>query len=245
MKSNRKNRPQSPAPELNPILIQSYFDGELESDELEALSLEAIKSHPMLEALAELREVVRYDSQRALEDINEMALLNAIHRQIASEKQVISIPKATQAKSAFSARFGARVKQSARWAPAFVGAALLLLSIPGLMMLFAGGDSNKPQEQPTVVCVDADHNDQSAPFMASQTDSHPQNNEKVQAPTAIQVAAPSLQIKSRDDQQLTVQEMDFAIRHLIDRIESLEDANRNPYDSTDLGLTKPAFDLNL
>lgn len=232
MKQRSDDRPKGSEPEFNPILIQSYFDGELKSDELEALSLEAITSHPMLEVLAELREVVRYDSQQALDDIDDMALFNAIHRQIASEKQVTEVPKACASKSPLSSRFGVRLKQSARWIPAFVGAALLLLSIPGLVMLF-GNDKLSPNDGSSdIVSID----------IHGQGVRHETQNDRSQVPETLQVAAPLLQIKIHDDQQLTVHEMDFAIRHLIDRIEILEDAKRNAYDNGDFGLARPTIE---
>lgn len=247
MSHTSKSRPQSLAPESNPLLIQSYFDGELGGDELEALSLEAITSHPVLEALKELRDIVRYDSQQALEDIDDTALLNAIHRQIASEKQLIHVPKAQASPSSLSSR--ARLTKGRHWAPVFIGIALLLLSIPGLVMLFVHPEMNKSDKNHDIVCVDGDAQTKQH---ASISDSpkkhneprlrHDEKNDTHDAPAALQVPAPRLQMQNQEDQQLTVEEMGFAIRHLIGRIENLENVNRNSYDHGDQGLARPAFE---
>lgn len=191
---------------INPLMIQSYFDGELKSDELEALSHDDLVHSEMYGALDELRQVVRTESRLALEDIDGYALLDAINKQIDEETKPVLKPELSplsQPKRRTSKQF------FQRWAPALIGAALFLLSLPGLIHWIAvGASGNETPAQPaqTVVVIDGN---------GSQ---HPQNMVNYQN---VPVAAPANQ-----NNQLTVEEMDFAIRHLIKRIETLEN-NQN------------------
>ena len=203
---------------INPIMIQSYFDGELSSEDLEAISHEDLIHNDSYAALAELRSVVRTESELALSDIDGYALLDAINRQIDAETKPSAQPELnplSQPKRRTSKQF------FQRWSPALIGAALFLLSLPGLIHWIAVGVSgtDTPQ-QPAQTVVVIDSNAQ-----------HPQNMVNYQNPAQVQAVMPSVQPASN---QLTVEEMDFAIRHLIKRIETLENANQNGVDSGSL-----------
>ena len=193
---------------FDPIDIEKYFDGELSSKEMEALHEELVHD-PTYGALSELRDAVRVESRLALHDIDGCALLDAINRQIDAEAKPAEPNPLSQPKRRTSKQF------FARWAPAFVGAALFLLSIPGLVHWIAGaGKAESQQSQPaqTVVIVDS-------------------NGTKHAAQTNV--------VKFRHDElppvpaseQLTVEEMDTALRLLMKRIENLEEVNRNSIES--------------
>ena len=196
---------------ISPQMIESYFDGELSSDEFEALSQEDLLHCETYEALQELRSVVRMDSQLALDDVDAGSMLDAINARLDSitrpsvqekpveqpkELDVLSQPKRRTSKQFF-----------ARWAPALIGAALFLLSIPGLIHWIADGTvAREVQPQPqTVVVIDSNG--------SKHTPGNYQNN--LQDSMTVPAVQPS-------SNQLTVEEMDFAIRHLIRRIETLE-----------------------
>ncbi len=200
---------------INPLMIQSYFDGELDSEELEALSKEEIEKTPTYEALSELRRVVRVDSDLAMSEIDGCALLDAINKEIdlidkgktpSQPMSVFSQPKRRTSKQFFQ-----------RWAPAMIGAACLLLSIPGLVHWIVSGNQSTQTTQPqTVVVID------------SNGSAHSQNLVTYQQPegSSIQQAG----VGNNNSNQLTVEEMDFAIRHLMKRIETLEEANTRSSD---------------
>ncbi|MBQ9396341.1 MAG: hypothetical protein IJU23_12635 [Proteobacteria bacterium] len=195
---------------ISPQMIESYFDGELSSDEFEALSREDLIHCETYEALLELRNVVRMDSQLALDDVDAGSMLDAINARLDAaacpsvqakpveppkELDMLSQPKRRTSKQFF-----------ARWAPALIGAALFLLSIPGLIHWIADGTvAREAQPQPQTVVVIDNNGAKHAPGY--------QNN----LPDSI--AVPAVQPSNN---QLTVEEMDFAIRHLIRRIETLE-----------------------
>ena len=195
---------------ISPQMIESYFDGELSSDEFEALSREDLIHCETYEALLELRNVVRMDSQLALDDVDAGSMLDAINARLDAaahpsvQEKTVEQPKAldvlSQPKRRTSKQF------FARWAPALIGAALFLLSIPGLIHWIADGTvAREVQPQPQTVVVIDSNGAKHAPNY--------QNN--LQDSMAVPAVQPS-------NNQLTVEEMDFAIRHLIRRIETLE-----------------------
>lgn len=189
-------------PEISPLIIENYFDGELKSDEIDAIREDLVRT-PTYEALLELRQTVRVDSECALHDIDGCALLDAINRQIDEECKPARNPL-SQSKRRTSKQF------FQRWAPALIGAALFLLSIPGLAHWIAAG--NRDTGAQTVVIVDGG---------------------KTQSPTQPAVVSyPRETVQTIPaGNQLTVDEMDAALRLLIKRIERLEDANRTRIES--------------
>lgn len=199
---------------VSPQMIESYFDGELNSEEFEALSREDLLHCETYEALQELRSVVRMDSQLALADVDACSMLNVINARIDAvsrpsvQVQSAEMPKESNALSQPKRRTSKQFFQ--RWAPALIGAALFLLSIPGLVHWIAVGTvGHEAQPQPqTVVVIDSNGN-QHAPGTVNYQKKLPQDSMPIPA------AQPS-------NNQLTVEEMDFAIRHLIRRIETLE-----------------------
>ncbi|MBQ9241807.1 MAG: hypothetical protein IJ165_01030 [Proteobacteria bacterium] len=209
--------------QINPLMMQSYFDGELKSDELEAISHDALVHSQEYEAMDELRRVVRTESQLALDDFYGYALLDAINSRLDAEcghkapapvVDTVSLPKRRTSAQFFR-----------RWAPALIGAALFLLSIPGLahwiVVGVSGGGSNDSQKVSAVVVIDGNsaHSQEMVgykPVESARYDVVPQ-----QKPLGG-VLKPEAQ-----KNQLTVEEMDVALRYLIQRIETLEEANRN------------------
>ncbi|MBQ1924794.1 MAG: hypothetical protein II767_12920 [Proteobacteria bacterium] len=205
--------------QINPLMIQSYFDGELKSDELEAISHADLVHSPEYEAMDELRRVVRMESRLALDDIDGCAMLDAINSRLDAEcgRKAAEPEPLSQPKRRTSAQF------FRRWSPALIGAALFLLSIPGLahwIVVGVSGNSNEAQKVPAVVVIDSNtaHSQEMVgykPADARYLNAAPQQK----APGAVEPEA--------KDSQLTVEEMDVALRYLIQRIETLEEANRN------------------
>ncbi len=205
---------------LDPFMIESFFDGELSSSDLDGIRKEDIIESETYRALEELRNVVRMDTQMALNQVDGYALWDSISSRIDEKAPAkpkllesdLSQPKRRTSKQFFQ-----------RWAPALIGAGLFLLSIPGFVLW--GITMNRSDVQPqTVVVIDsnASHHDQGV------VNYQVPNQQNWNAPNnkAIVVPSNTNTVKSNDS-QLTVEEMDFAIRHLIQRIESLEDANRS------------------
>ena len=195
---------------VSPMLIESYFDGAVKSEELEAVCGEEIVETETWKALDELRNVVRTESELALDDIDGFDMLEAIHSKMDENPISRSKPRPM---------FGGK----ARWLPVVAAAALFLLSIPGWVALFSEPDA-PAQTMPAVVYVDSGQNNQ--------------NMREVVCPPAPQQWEDNATQNSpiSKEEQLTVEEMDFAIRHLIKRIEDLEDANRQGLENGDIAL---------
>ena len=205
---------------INSLMIQSYFDGELSSGELEAISHEDLVNSDTYQALDELRRVVRVESSLALEDIDGYDLLDAINRQIDADKESVQPVNAAINSSLSQPKRRTSKQFFQRWAPALIGAALFLLSIPGLIhwVVSSGSSDAKPQ---TVVVIDSNGNQHSQGMVNYQAPDNNQWYDPVQrGMNGMQIPA-----NSPSNNQLTVEEMDFAIRHLIRRIEMLEEAN--------------------
>ena len=205
---------------IDPGMIEAYFDGELKADELGTLTRNEIMADPVYEALDELRHVVRTDSRLALNDVDGMSLLDAINGEIDAyereKKPVMHISEPVAAAPKRSAR--GRIW---RWVPAIAAAALFCLSIPGWVSIFT--PNAEPQMQsPTVVYVGANHTQQGVAVCPGDTNLYqePQHIEDRALPQ------PPVRTSTPVKEQLTVEEMDYAIRHLIKRMESLEEANR-------------------
>ncbi len=209
---------------LDPFMIESFFDGELNSSDLDGIREEDIIESETYQALEELRNVVRTDTRMALNQVDGYALWDAINSRIEDKKPEkpripesdLSQPKRRTSKQFFQ-----------RWAPALIGAALFLLSIPGFVLW--GVTMNRSDVQPqTVVVIDSNASHHDPGVVNYQVPN--QQNWNAQNNNAIVVPSNNNPVKSNDS-QLTVEEMDYAIRHLIQRIESLEDANRNDIES--------------
>ncbi|MBR4986586.1 MAG: hypothetical protein IKY83_12715 [Proteobacteria bacterium] len=207
--------------QINPLMIQSYFDGELKSDELEAISHDALVHSQEYEAMDELRRVVRTESRLALEDIDGCALLDAINSRIDADcgRKVVAPDPLSLPKRRTSAQF------FRRWAPALIGAALFLLSVPGLahwIVVGVSGNSGDAPQVPAVVVIDSNaaHSQEMVSY------------KKADAPGCMNGVYPQQNVDAvvnpaSRGEQLTVDEMDVALRHLIQRIETLEEVNRN------------------
>lgn len=231
--------------DLDPMLIQSWYDGELDEDELEDISVNDIASHPMVEALDELGSLVREDVRSAFENFDEAALWAAIShdinaKQTNSEPQTacdnVSLSRPSRVEreayvqpSRMSATAEGKVSATrsriTRWLPTFIGAALFLFSLPGLITMIQRSDnaqvSTTSQQPQTVVVVDAksvDSATQNALNYAAQKAWQPSSQE--QAPLI-----PRARIANSDD-QLTVEEMDKALKLVLQRLESLEQQNQ-------------------
>ncbi len=71
-KQQPADRGQGPAA-IDPLLLQAYFDDELESDEADrvaALIAETPQDQARLDALEEMRELVRFDLEQHIEDVD-------------------------------------------------------------------------------------------------------------------------------------------------------------------------------
>lgn len=202
--------------EVNPWMIQSYFDGESKSDEFETLSRDALMETPTWKALSELRSIVRMDSEEVVDSIDSYALLASIQERIERESEqsphFVRTPRKSSVRSAF-----------VRWMPAIVGAALFFLSIPGLVGLLQKDD--EPLKPSTVVYItDSGKN---APYPSVGASSGMREEAESQAVVLPRNAlGSSAAFKAQGTQQLTVEELDFALRKLVDRIEMLEKANQ-------------------
>ena len=205
---------------IDPGMIEAYFDGELKADELGTLTCSEIMSDPIYEALDELRHVVRTDSRLALNDVDGMSLLDAINSDIdAYEREKKPEPVVAPIAAAPKRVSRGRVL---RWLPAVAAAALFCLSIPGWVSIFTSNP--EPQMQsPTVVYVGANHAQQGVAVCPSDTNLYQQEPQHIEDRAIPQ---PPVRTSTPVKEQLTVEEMDYAIRHLIQRIESLEEANR-------------------
>ena len=222
---------------MNPMLIESYFDGEVKSEEFETIHHEDIVKSETWQALDELRRVVRMESELALDDIDGFSLLDAIHDDIdqydkhQSEEHSKTVAPVVQTSREHHTR------RWTHWIPAMVGAALFLISIPGLVGIFTSGTNSSPDQQPstTVVYVDGNGYQKSQDVVcpAAQQPMWYENGD-LQAGDIPSVAKRQEDLPKGD--QLTVEEMDNAIRLLIRRIESLEEVNRQGVEKGDISI---------
>lgn len=198
---------------IQPQDIEKIFDGVSVSERI----LSEARQTPEWLALEELRRVVRYDAASAIHGVDGVALFDAITRQIDSQSSRHEVPSAP---SVLSASVASPVRTSrrpwiVRWLPALVGAALFVLSLPGLVQLIWGSGSAPVQQPQTVVYI----NDSGAAGYAK-TQAAPDWYRKGEPqPVAVRRNTP--------DTQLTIEELDFALKRLVERIEGLEAANRH------------------
>ncbi len=71
-KQQSKSGGQSPAA-IDPLLLQAYFDGELEGEEADRITArlaETSEDQTRLDALEEMRELVRFDIEQHIEDVD-------------------------------------------------------------------------------------------------------------------------------------------------------------------------------
>lgn len=217
-----ENSPKRSIAELNPLMIQSYFDNELTSDEFAAISHDDLMRSPTYQALAELRQAVRLESQLALDDIDGYALLDAINARLDVEVPPSVSKPAMPVELSFAPKRRTTAQVFRRWAPALVGAALFILSIPGLVTMFTNHSMPEPQT-PTVVVIDSNRNAPTAQAVVQnpQDSQHVWNAANQNDPLTIHPNP------NPSKSQLTIEEMDYALRHLINRIETLENAHIN------------------
>ena len=236
-----------PISDLDPILIQSWFDGELTPEDLEDITEDDIANHPMVSALAELRDVVCTDVANAFDDVDEDAMWAAISKNIANINVKTGLrydeetPQTTQIKPlsqnqlsapsrhAHTASTRKSTHAALRWLPAILGAALFCLSLPGLYTMFSNNDDEPAAIQSpstTVVYVGTgavDQNTQNALNYAAHTPEAWKNRQQDQN-ALLPKSRFGVTTQSPED-QLTVEEMDTAIRLLMNRLETLEYEN--------------------
>jgi|GEM_PF-2832884 len=206
----------------DPFLIQSFFDAEALPDDLSESQLEAIYQHSLLGTFGELRQVVRDDTQTMLDSVDGDAMWQAIQKEIVLPKQAMVLPARRS-----------RLQRVARFAPLLVGAAMMLASLPGLIQLLTSGEGEADAPAHTVVYVDASDAASLPQGSISYTASHAPviwYNGREDRPAALSDDPSHRMVNLRrqaagDREQLTVEEMDRALRHLIQRIETLEDLN--------------------
>ncbi|MBQ1926639.1 MAG: hypothetical protein II180_11050 [Proteobacteria bacterium] len=245
--------------DLDPMLIQSWYDGELDEGELEEITVNDIAEHPMVDALEEIGALVRNDVENAFSDLDEDAMWSAISRQI-NANNVVAEPKAAADKVpvthssrvasdavaqparsdlAASGCHASKKSRFVRWIPTLIGAALFLFSLPGLITMIQQSDNDKvsaaSQPAQTVVVVDAKSVDpatQSAINYAAQNAWNP-------APQDSSALIPRARINNSED-QLTVEEMDKALKLVLQRLEYLEQQNQQRLERGDIAL-QPAL----
>ena len=214
---------------MNPMLIESYFDGELKSDEFEAICHEDIVQTETWKALDELRQVVRTESELALDDIDGFSLLESIHKEMdeyESRQTEDKLRAVSPVEKPVRRESGFRWKS---WIPAMVAAALFLVSIPGWVQMFRPDASIQTEPSTTVVYMDGNVH-QKGQDVVCPAAQYWHENQQIQG---LDDNYPQNPVKS---EQLTVDEMDNAIRHLIRRIETLEDANKERLERGDISL---------
>ena len=220
---------------MNPMLIESYFDGELKSEEFETIHHEDIENTETWKALEELRQVVKTESELALDDVDGFALLEAIHNDMdayESEKaehnsRIVSPVEKTSRQSG--------VRRWKQWIPAMVASALFLLSVPGLIQMFGSNPAPVTPDTPqtTVVYVDGNNHHNAQDVVCPVQPSYWHESQNLGETDRIAAKAPQERSQS---EQLTVDEMDNAIRLLIRRIENLEEANQQRLEKGDISL---------
>ncbi len=244
-----------PISDLDPMLIQSWFDGELDETDLEEINTNDVMSHPMYGALSELRDVVRTDVESAFDDVNEDAMWAAISRGIADidvktglskeettlasaaphTSKSLSIPSISTPSRSVAAP-SSRKNTILRWLPSIIGAALFLVSIPGLYTMLAPKASEPAQQPTTVVYVEAAAATPMAPnsvtYAAHKTDSWQSPGDEQTSISKSRIIVPT---QTREN-QLTVEEMDTAIKLLMNRLETLEEENRQRIERGDAPL---------
>ena len=224
---------------MNPMLIESYFDGELKSDEFDTIQHEDIVRTETWQALEQLRHVVKMESELALDDIDGLSLLDAIHDDIDAYEHKKSEDHANTVSPVATPSRNSAPRRWTHWIPAMVGAALFLASIPGLVGLFNSTSVPTPeqQQQPSTTVVYVDGNGyQKSQDVVCPSVQQPMwyDNQDLQANGEVPSVAKRPENKRGD--QLTVEEMDNAIRLLIRRIESLEEVNRQGVEKGDISL---------
>lgn len=219
---------------INPLMIQSYFDGETRSDEFSAVSGEDLAQTPTWQALNELRQAVRLDAESVIDSIDSYALLSSIQDRI--ERESAKAPAAMHA-----SRRSCEQKPSARgsfmrWLPTLIGAGLFLCSLPGIIQIAARSGDNGNRLTDARVAESAQIAQCPSQQAANAVGDDPADD-ALRAPNsqnAVQYARHGdarLQRNAPGNQQLTVEELDFALRRLVDRIENLERANQKNIES--------------
>lgn len=245
--------------DLDPMLIQSWYDGELDKSALENTVADEIAGHPMVAALEELGALVRADVGAAFSDFDEDGMWSAIRQEIQSGEvghdakaacEIAGVRHPSRVPSddvawrqpsqACVSRQGSSLRaRIVRWIPTLVGAALFLFSLPGLITMIQLSDNDKvsaaAQSAQTVVVVEANAVDpatQSAINYAAQKAWKPSVREE----TAL---IPHARINTSED-QLTVEEMDKALKLVLQRLESLEQQNQERLERGEMAL-QPAL----
>lgn len=211
--------------EVNPLMIQSYFDGETQSDEFSALERSSLSQTPTWQALNELRQVVRLDSESFIDSIDSYDLLSSIQDRIERESEKTPVVLHSS-RTALSRQASGKFSVT-RWIPTFIGVAALLCSIPGLVQLFS---QDRAALHPSIVYVaDSDAQKAQCPVQQAAQQGRPLDNHAIDEASIQFARQPYLKrnANANPSQQLTIEELDFALRRLVERIETLEKANQN------------------
>ncbi len=228
MKANQTNK-------IDPLLIQSWFDNELDVSDMDSELLDEISRHPMVDALHEMRALVRAENEDALKDLDSASMWAAISDAIDDQNSVAHRPSVEccavvrPSHSSISTNVpvaAPRPSVKARvlhWMPAIVGAALFLIGLPGLVTMIQQSDNETAvaNAKQTVVYVNPGAVD---PAGVAQPNINLAAH-AIQPENTIQrsrIAMPD----DADNSRLTVDEMDTAIRVLMQRLETLEKQNQ-------------------
>lgn len=226
---------------LSPLRLQAYFDEEI-SNEHDINQLEAMlddDAHMQLAALAEMRECVRFDVEQATENYNPNVLWNRINRELFAKEDARKLSFWEHIKKFFS-------EHTKVWVPVAIVAVVALLALPTLIMVLANQDhkqQNTANEHTTYVFLDSQSlSPNTVSYTATKAPVIWFNGGNQPAPQ------PSMLLEE-PQRQLTIQEMDAAIHHLILRIEDLERQNDDVLNNKDLILhnkdISPALNPNL
>ncbi|MGI5829569.1 MAG: anti-sigma factor family protein [Bradymonadia bacterium] len=201
---------------ISPLQLSAYFDGEIQDkEELEQIeALIGADEREQLAALSEMRELLRFNSEQELEEFNPNVLWNRINREIFDNKAQ---------KISFWQRLQQFFKENSKiLLPVAAFSLLTIITVPVLVSLTS--QQNKPATMPTndhttYVFLDAQGSaTDSVSYTATKAPVIWFNREQnsAQSPDLIPV---------QQRRQLTIQEMDAAIHHLLQRIDELERHN--------------------
>ena len=245
--------------DLDPMLIQSWYDGELDEGELEDITVNDIAGHPMVDALQEIGALVRSDVGDAFSDFDEDAMWSAISRQINASNLVAepkavadkvpvthtsrvasdSIAQPSRSDVTAAGCHASKKSRVVRWIPTMIGAALFLFSLPGLITMIQQSDNEKvsaaSKPAQTVVVVDAKAVDPATQNVINYATQNAWNTASYDSSALI----PRARINTSED-QLTVEEMDKALKLVLQRLEYLEQQNQQRLERGDIAL-QPAL----
>lgn len=223
---------------ISPLELQAYFDGAISEKEQYDWIEENLSDEDnlRLEAYEEMRDLLRFDSEQALEPYDPDLLWARIQNEVAEHEK--SQPSDATATGAIASYFST----NGRWLfPTAAITLLALLAVTSFLLMFNKANDNPhlgAPEHATYVFVDSQN-------LSPNAVSHTANNTPVIWFDGNNNAIEHTLV-NEPRSQLTIQELDAAINYLIQRIENLEERNgaphnagNRPLDTDGLGLGQP------